>query len=290
MHPTFFEIPVPFIGKTIPIHSYGFMMAIGFFVGIFVARWRAKKEGIDPNVISDLGIYVLCAGVIGSRLFFVIENFDEYSGHLLDIFKIYQGGLVFYGGLICSFVVLFIIVKKRNLSALKIMDVLLPSVVLGLAFGRIGCFLNGCCYGDVASSSLFCAVKFPKTIDVYGAVSGSPVFLHHYEQGLVRLSDSHSLFVHPSQLYASVSCVIIFFMLNAFWKHRKKDGNVAIMFGIIYSAYRFCIEFIRDDNLPLSDSLTISQNISIVVFVVSTVLLSIRLKSAGKEVDYQKKL
>ena len=77
MHPTFFEIPVPYIG-TIPIHSYGFMMAVGFFVGILVARWRAKKEGIDPNVISDLGIYVLCAGVIGSRLFFVIENFSEY--------------------------------------------------------------------------------------------------------------------------------------------------------------------------------------------------------------------
>lgn len=278
MFRTLFEIPIPFIDKAIPVHSYGFMMAIGFFVGVFVARWRAKKEGVDPNLISDLGIYVLCAGICGARLFFVIENFGEYKDNLIDIFKVYEGGLVFYGGLICSFFTLLVFMKRKNLPFLKILDILFVSSVLGLAFGRIGCFLNGCCYGDVASSGLFCAVRFPKTVDHEGLINGSPVFLHHFERGLVGLSDGFSLPVHPSQLYSSISCVFIFFILNTFWKYKKKDGNVMLMFGVIYSAYRFCIEFIRDDNRLLFDSLTISQNISILVFFVALFLLIKRMR------------
>lgn len=278
MFRTLFEIPIPFIGKTIPIHSYGFMMAAGFFVGIIFARWRAKKEGIDPDLVSDIGIYVLCSGIVGARLFFVVQNFAEYRGNLVSIFKVYEGGLVFYGGLIASLGTLLLYVKIKKLPFLKVMDVISPSLALGIAFGRIGCFLNGCCYGDVAGSGVFCAVKFPKTIDMNGMVNGSPVFLHHFEHGLVDLSQNYSLPVHPSQLYSSIACIIIFFILNAFWKYRGKDGNVLLMFGIVYSVYRFCIEFVRDDNIPLFDSLTISQNISIMVFLCSVILFIKRLK------------
>ncbi|MGR3218827.1 MAG: prolipoprotein diacylglyceryl transferase [Candidatus Anammoxibacter sp.] len=269
MHPTLFKIPIPFTDRIIPVHSYGFMMAVGFFLTIYVARRLAKKEGIDPDVISDLGIYIICSGIIGARIFFVIQNIGAYKGNFIDVFKVYEGGLVFYGGLIAAAGTFIVVARRKKLPLLKTMDVIFLASVLGLAFGRIGCFLNGCCYGDVTNPHFFCAVKFPRIIDGAGRVNGSPVFLHHYDQGLVSLSDSFSLPVHPTQIYAFCGCLAIFFLLNAFREYRKRDGEVVLLFGIIYSVYRFCIEFLRDDNLPLFDSLTISQNVSIVIFVVS---------------------
>ncbi len=282
MHRTLFEIPIPFLGKMVPIHSYGFMMAVGFFVAVFAARWRAKKEGMDPGLMSDLGIYVICSGIVGARLFFVIQNFDEYKNNLIDVFKVYEGGLVFYGSLIGVVLFFVVFVRRKKIDFLKTMDVIFPSATIGLAFGRIGCFLNGCCYGDVAGSWSFCAVRFPKTSDVFERINGSPVFLRHYEKGLVDLADNHSLPVHPTQLYAFFSCVLIFFILNTFWKYRKRDGEVMLLFGVIYSIYRFCIEFVRDDNPPLFDSLTISQNISIFVFVISATFFVLRRLNINK--------
>lgn len=273
MHRTLFFIPVPFTDLAIPVHSYGFMMAVGFFVTLYVAKQKAKKEGIEPNIVGDLAIYVLGAGLIGARIFYVVQNIGEYKGNFLDVFKVYQGGLVYYGGLITAFVTLIVFAKIKKVNLFSLMDVAIMSAVLGLAFGRIGCFLNGCCYGDVVDSGLFCAVKFPKTVDESGYVDGSPVFLHHYEQGLVKLSDSSSLPVHPTQIYAFCACILIFFILNALWKYRKNRGEILLFFGIIYSLYRFCIEFVRDDNPALFDSLTISQNISIIIFFISLIFL-----------------
>lgn len=284
MYRTLFKIPIPFTGSVIPVHSYGFMLAIAFFLGVFVARRRAKKEGIDPSIVSDLSIYVLCGGIVGARIFFVIQNFEGYKGHFIDVFKVYEGGLVFYGGLIGSTITFFVFAKKRELMLLKTMDIVFSSVALGLALGRIGCFLNGCCYGDVAGSDLFCAVKFPKTLDDYGRIDGSPVFLRHYHQGFVDLSESYSLPVHPTQIYSFVACLAIFFVLNVFWKYRKNDGDVMLLFGIIYSINRFCIEFLRDDNALLFDSLTISQNISIVFFLIS-ITLFVAWKGRGLKIE-----
>ena len=269
MYPTLFSIPIPFTNNSIPVHSYGFMMAVGFFFAIWVARYKAKREGLDPNAISDLGIYVLCSGIVGARLFYVILNLDQYKGNLIDVFKVYEGGLVFYGGLIAACGTFLVFAKIKKLPFFKIIDIISVSLVLGLAFGRIGCFLNGCCFGDPVDSGLFCAVRFPRALDDAGIVNGSPVFLHHYEQGLVGLMERASLPVHPTQIYAFLSCIIIFFILNLFWKYRKKDGEIFLLFCIIYSVYRFLIEFIRDDNPALFDSLTISQNVSMVVFLIS---------------------
>lgn len=277
MHRTLFEIPIPLLGKIIPIYSYGFMMAVGFFIALFTARWRAKKEGIDPILISDLGIYLICAGIIGARAFFVIQNIGEYKGNLLDIFKIYEGGLVFYGGLIAGVCALFVFVMKKGLPFLKAMDAVFPSAALGLAFGRIGCFLNGCCFGELAGPCVFCGVRFPKTIDAYGRIDGSPVFLHHLENGLVSAADGCSLPVHPTQIYEFVACVAIFFVLNTFYSYRKRDGEVMLLFGIVYTAYRFFIEFLRADSPPiLFDTLTISQGISIAIFLISLPMFVVR--------------
>jgi len=279
MRKILFEIPFPFLQKSIPIYSYGFLLMVAFLVAITIARWRAKKEGIDPNKITDLGIYLVCAGIFGARLFFIIQFFEDYKNNLLSIFKIYEGGLVYYGGLFTGIVTLFVYVKKHHLPFLKIIDILMPSAALGLGFGRIGCFLNGCCFGKVAPHIPW-AIQFPRTLDKTGMVDGSPAFLHQYELGLVHLSDMHTLPIHPTQLYSFLSDVALFFILSVFFKYRKRDGEVLFLFGILYPVIRFCMEQLRSDNPLFFNLFTVAQIISIGMFVVSVILLTIlRLKT-----------
>ncbi|MFN3533420.1 MAG: prolipoprotein diacylglyceryl transferase [Candidatus Brocadia sp.] len=267
-----FEIPLFFF--QIPIYSYGFMLMVAFLVAITVARWRARKEGIDPNKITDIGIYLVCAGIFGARLFFIIQFFEDYKNNLLSIFKIYEGGLVYYGGLFAGIVTLLVYVKKQQLPFLKIIDILMPSAALGLGFGRIGCFLNGCCFGKVAPHIPW-AIQFPRTLDKTGMVDGSPAFIHQYELGLVHLSDTHSLPVHPTQFYSFLADVALFFILSAFFKYRKRDGEVLLLFGILYPIIRFCMEALRDDNPLFFGFFTIAQIISIAMFLISISLFAI---------------
>lgn len=280
---TLFEIPIPFIGKSIPVYAYGLMLMVGFLAALYVARMRAKSEGISPEHITDLGIYTIFAGIAGGRLFYVIQNFDVYKGNLIDVLKIYQGGLVFYGGLIAAIIALISILRIKKLPILKTMDIIALSLAIGLVFGRIGCFLNGCCWGDICNPNLLWAVQFPKTIDVHNLIDGSPAFLHHLEEGLVSLSDKYSLSIHPTQLYSSLGNLAIFFILNAFFKYRRRDGEITMLFCILYPVMRFCMEILRADNPPLFDGLTISQNASVLIFIVATTLFIIgRVKLRGK--------
>ncbi len=284
MRKILFEIPLPFFQRNIPIYSYGFMLMVAFLVAISIARWRARKEGIDPNKITDLGIYLVCAGILGARLFFIIQFFDDYKNNLFSIFKIYEGGLVYYGGLFTGIITLFLYVKKHHLPFLKIIDVVIPSAALGLGFGRIGCFLNGCCFGKIAPH-LPWAMQFPRTLDKTGMVDGSPAFLHQYELGLVHLSDMHTLPIHPTQLYSFLSDVALFFILSAFFRFRNRNGEVLLLFGIIYSVIRFCMELLRGDNPLLFNFFTVAQIISIGMFIVSTSLFTLSRFKAVRKVD-----
>ncbi len=280
---TLFEIPIPFTGVSIPIYAYGFMLMVGFLVVIFVARIKAKSEGINPEDISNLGIYTIFVGILGGRTFYVIQNLGSYKHNILDIFKIYEGGLVFYGGLMASIAAIIVYTKIRKLPVLKTIDIIAYAFALGIIFGRIGCFLNGCCWGDICNPNLLWAVQFPKTIDVHNLIDGSPAFLHHLEEGLVSLSDKHSLHIHPTQLYSSLGNLAIFFILNAFFKYRRRDGEITMLFCILYPVMRFSMEILRADNPPLFDGLTISQNASILIFIVATTLFIIgRVKLRGK--------
>ena len=253
-----FEIPLPFFQKHIPIYAYGFMLMIAFLVAIAVARWRAGKEGLDPAKVTDVGIYLVCAGIVGARIFFVIQFFEDYKNNLFSIFKIYEGGLVYYGGLFAGALTLFVYVRRHRMPVLKLFDIVTPSIALGLGFGRIGCFLNGCCFGKL-SPHIPWAVRFPRTVDKAGMIDGSPAFLHHYELGLVRLSDTHALPIHPTQLYSFLADVVLFFLLNAFFKYRKKDGEVLILFGILYPIIRYSMELLRNDTPLFFNFFTIAQ-------------------------------
>jgi len=131
--------------KGIPIYSYGFMMMAAFATAIYVASVRARKAGIDPNLILDLGLWCMISGILGARLFYVIQFSEQFEGRAFwEYFKVWEGGIVFYGGAIGSFLAgaYFVISKKVELR--RVLDVIAPSIPLGVAFARFGCFLNGC--------------------------------------------------------------------------------------------------------------------------------------------------
>ena len=144
-----------------PLHSYGLMLVIGFYSAYFLARWRAKKDGLDPAVMIDILLIAAGLGIVGARAFYVVqysENIDDFA----DIFAIWNGGLVFYGGLITATVGLIIYIRRKKLSLWKLADAVAPAIMLGLALGRIGCFLNGCCWGAVCEPKFPLAVQFPR--------------------------------------------------------------------------------------------------------------------------------
>jgi len=155
MRPELFSLPFVHIG----IKSYGLMLVLGFIAGLLLARRSCRKLGESPEDITNFGLYALLAGVGGARLCHVIHNWSAYRDNLREIFAIWSGGLEFLGGFIAALAVMLIYFRRKKLPILKFLDILAPALMLGLAFGRMGCFLNGCCFGGTCD--LPWAIRFP---------------------------------------------------------------------------------------------------------------------------------
>ena len=165
MQQVLFRIPFPWLQDGIPIYGYGMMLFLAFVACTWLASRLARREGIAPEHVQDLAIYLFVGGVVGSRVWFFVE--EALSGRPADwrhFFYIWEGGLVFYGGMlggaVAYVVAYYTVIKKHNLSTLKLADVIAPCAALGLCLGRSGCLLNGCCYGEVACESCP-GVSFP---------------------------------------------------------------------------------------------------------------------------------
>ncbi len=256
MHPILFEIPAITLGSwtlgPIPIRMYGLMIGIGFLFAVLLASRRAKKEGIDPDRIMDMGVYLLLAAIVGSRILYVLTNIPEFTARPLDAFAIWKGGLVFYGGLLAAVPVGIWYVRKHNLPVWKTADITAPSIALGHAFGRLGCFFAGCCYGALCRGP-------------YG----------------VTFHDSHSLAplgvpLYPTQLMESAGEFLIFGVLLVLWRYRKFDGQLFWFYPLFYSVLRFIIEFFRGDadrGLYFNGTISTSQIIAIFMFGFSLFML-----------------
>ncbi len=244
MHPILIAI-----GK-FRIYTYGFMVAMGVLVGTVLARRQAKREGIDPDKILDITFYVLVSALIGSRLLFVLMNLQEYAHAPLNALKIWDGGLVFYGGLLPAAAVGIWYIRRIGLPLWQVTDIFAPSVAIGHAIGRIGCFGAGCCYGKV--SSLPWAVTF---------------------------TDPHSLAplglpLHPVQLYSSLSLFLIFIVLILLRRRKIFHGEVFWSYTFLYGVVRFLMEFWRGDyrGSIFGGALSITQAISILVAGISVIM------------------
>lgn len=244
VHPELFKISIG--SYPITIYSYGVLLALAFIVGIYLARERAVKAGIDSKVIMDLSVYILLASIIGARLFYVLTNLNEYREQpLTAVFS--RTGFVFYGGLILAIIVGIWYLKRQKLPVWQIADVIAPSIPLGQAIGRIGCFLNGCCYGK------------PTTLPWGVRVPGrDPLDLTP---------------LHPTQIYSSIGDLIIFVILTYLWEKRKFEGQIFLIYLALYSILRFYIEIYRGDNSYLLFNLTLSQILSIIVGSVAITLI-----------------
>ncbi|MFP4040167.1 MAG: prolipoprotein diacylglyceryl transferase [Desulfosudaceae bacterium] len=246
MHPILFETG----GLT--IYTYGFFVALGLLTAMGVTSWLAKKKGIAPDHIMNICFYGVLAGLVGARLLYVIINPAEFLDHPLNIFKVWNGGLVFFGAFFGALVFVLGYVRKNDLPLGTILDLAALFAPLAQAIGRLGCFSAGCCYGKIC--------------DLPWAVTFTDPHTLAWPRGLP---------LHPTQLYSSLSNFAIFGLLLALFLGGRFTGRLFLVYLVIYGLSRSFIEMFRGDprGTILADSLSTSQAIGLSAAAVAAAVL-----------------
>ena len=217
MHPVLFQ----FGGFS--VHTYGFFIALGVLSGLFLARHEARRMDLDPDKVVDACFYIVMAAIVGSRVFYVLTNLDTFMAVPLDAFKIWEGGLVFYGGLIGALAMFIVYLKISRLPLGKMADIGAVCVPLGHTLGRMGCFFAGCCYGKVCHQPWAITFRNPESL--------APLYVS----------------LHPTQLYSSASNFCIFLLIFSLRRYKQYDGQLFWIYLAVYGITRSMIEFFRGD-------------------------------------------
>lgn len=269
MHPFLFRIPLPW-GGYFKLPSYGFCIVCGFLLALWLLRRRSRRFGLNPNDLMDLAIYTLFAGVVGSRLFYVIQFWSHFKNEVWMVIRVDQGGLVFYGGMIGGLAVVTWIIYTRRLPALVTLDMMASVVPLAHALGRMGCFMNGCCYGRPTHG--WWAVMFPRILDpATHRPSGSLPFMSHWSQHLIPPDATHSLPIHPTQLYAVGYHLVIFSILTVCLWRLRRPGAILGLYLILYPIARFTNEYFRVTP-PMFLDMSVAQAIGLPLLAAGLVL------------------
>jgi phosphatidylglycerol:prolipoprotein diacylglycerol transferase len=226
--------PILFQKGSVTLYFYGVMIAIAFLLVLFLARRRATSFGFRPEFISDFCFYVLLAGIAGARLFYVLEHYSYYQEHLLEIPMLFKGGLVFYGGLITALLTSVVLLKKHEYDWRIFADFFIPYLPLGHALGRVGCFMNGCCYG------------------------------------VTTLWGMHPVQLYEAILNLAI-CMFLLFLRH---RKLKPKGALLPIYMLMYGIGRFVLEFFRGDTVLLWGPLRVSQGVSALFIIVALVLYS----------------
>jgi phosphatidylglycerol:prolipoprotein diacylglycerol transferase len=245
MHPILLQF------RSVTVYSYGFLIAVGFFLGILLATREARRLGENPEKILDLSFYILVAAIVGSRLFYVLTTWESYAENPLEIIKIWKGGLVFYGGFLGAVTAAVVYMRLNRLPFWKTADILAPSLALGQALGRLGCFLAGCCYG--------------RPSDVPWAVTFTD------QRCLAPVNTP----LHPTQLYSAFTNLAIFIILWALSRRNRIPGRVFWTYVLLYGLTRSIIETLRGDfrGAEVFGLLSISQTLGLTGAAVAIVML-----------------
>lgn len=245
MHPVLFQF------GSVTLYTYGLFVGLGFLSAITFAGQRAKRYGIVKDEMTDLFFLILISSIIGARILYVVVNFKEFASDPISVFKIWNGGLVFYGGFIAAVVAAFLFIQKKRLPLGKTADIIAPAIALGHAIGRIGCFFAGCCYGEQ------CDLPWAVTFE-------DPASLAPLHIGL-----------HPTQIYESVANFILVFLLLAVDKKRRIDGITFWFYIFFYGLIRAFIEIFRGDPRGdfISGYLSVSQGIGISMSVAALCMI-----------------
>jgi len=279
MAPILFKIPItiPFVWHgEFPVYGYGVMLVLAFVSSTWLAWWRAQREGLDPEVIFDMAFWVFLSGLVGARLFYCIEYWGSEIHNLWEALQYWRGGIVYYGGVVGGAVGFFGYRWFHPFPLRPYVDALAPAIAIGTCFGRLGCFLNGCCFGDPCD--LHWGVSFP---------AHSPPWEHQFRSGLIPAQAVHSLPIHPTQLYSAVDALVLWLLLSAYYPLRRRDGEVMGLLMVTYPVTRFVIEYLRNDEGAFFAGLTIAQNISLLLLLGGVVywawLLSLPKDRSGEE-------
>lgn len=232
------------------IYWYGIFAALAFFLAFGTGSRRASREGIPGDAIMNLAPWIIVGAIIGARLLYVIDYWDEeFAGKpLYHIVTIGRSGLVYYGGLIGASLGTILYCWKNKYPLWKIGDIMAPSVALGHAAGRIGCLMTGCCYG--ASCSLPWAIRFPAE----HATGGAPV--------------------HPTQIYEALLNFAFFGVLMLIYRRKRFDGQIFSVYLMGYAILRAFVELFRGDYEKhyLGGVVTPGQSVSILIFAIGAAL------------------
>ncbi len=229
-----------------PIRWYGLLTAAGFMAAVLNWNRLARREGLDPQLGSELGVWTIISGILGARLFYVLANWRYFAEFPRQIPAIWEGGQIFYGGLIVGTLALCWLARLRRIPIPAFADFAITGVPLGHAIGRFGCFMNGCCFGR--PSDLPWAVSF-----AYGdAAALGPV--------------------HPTQLYEAIANLGVYAFLLWLYPRRRRDGQVMALYLMLYPVTRFLLELTRGDPRQHLGALTVAQGVSIALFVAGVAL------------------
>jgi len=258
MHPTLID------AGWFQIRSYGFMLAMSFLLGIYLAAWRAKRQGVQPQLMLDLSVYIILAAVVGSRLLYVLFHLDEYSGPL-QFFALWEGGATFYGGLLLAIAASAAFTRRKKLSFLQVADIIAPSIALGMAVTRVGCFLSGCCYGRPTDAPW--GVVFPPSCPAGRSAADAAISLG---VDVVHL--------HPTQLYSLLYGLVIVAVLLLSERVLKKRGAVFGLLLVLAGVARFTVDFFRlyEANAKAIWGLTFSQILAVGLVVLGAYFLARR--------------
>ena len=230
------------------LHTYGFLLATGFLVALKVAAVRGKKFGVEANLVMDLGLWILISALVGAKLLLLIVDWQHYQH---DPWSLVRSGGVFYGGLVAAVVASIVFFRVHKLSVWPMTDLFAPSVALGHAIGRLGCFSAGCCYGKPTTVPWGVTFTDPYAHEIVGVTLGIPL--------------------HPTQLYESIVELAIFGFLIYLTTKKKFDGQIFWSYVVLYSGARFIIEHYRGDprGFAFNGAVSTSQIIAAVLMVVA---------------------
>jgi phosphatidylglycerol:prolipoprotein diacylglycerol transferase len=225
------------------------MLFLAVVISLNAFLYQARKMGYDKDILTDLVLIILFSGIIGARLLYILLNLDFYINNPKEIFMLQHGGLAILGGIVAGILSMFLFCRRKKLPFAQVADLISPYVALAHSIGRIGCFLNGCCYGLPATAPM---AGLPCKFGIYFPV--------------------HRLTLIPTQLIDSFLLFILFIVLKVKQKRPHKPGAVFVSYILYYSVLRFFVEFIRADSLKLFLGLTIFQYFCIVLFIISLLL------------------
>lgn len=264
MYPRLFDIPIPGTQVSLPINTYGLFIALGFLAAIYFIKKEAERIGENGERIMDLAFYLLLAAIVFSRLFYVFTFPAIFINDPFEVVRIWNGGLVFYGGFIGALITALVYLKIHDMPLWRTGDILAPGLALGHFLGRLGCFFAGCCYGKTCE--LPWAVRFTHPLSlVPDELKGVPL--------------------HPTQLYSAFNNLAIFLILLSIRKIKPFNGFVFWIYVLIYGVTRSLIELLRNDHRGgrFLGVLSVSQTIGLAMSGIAVIMLIFLYKRARSE-------